>query len=282
MKTALLIISLCFLASCSAEGGDTTNLAIPGKSQSPKKNATVNAGSDQTVHVGDVVFLSGSSTTTDKKPEHSWRFVSLPAGSQATLDDPTILTPKFTADVIGLYVLVLELDVGLSVDVGPSDQVQIDVQANTLTLHFTGTFGTDATVHGSFTYEITQGPIGSNVRGLSPNVVYRLSTWDIVVDSASLEGLLPSTTYRQDQPSNTVEFCEGHCIFASPDAIQLTFQNASGFVLTLAFGIQDPTPSINPPSIPGEWGPFVSNASTYRVPCPVCGPLAVIQTGALT
>ena len=281
MRTALLIMSLCFLAGCASEGGDG-QLATPGKSQSPKKNATVNAGSDQTVNVGDVVFLSGSSTTTDKKPEYSWRFVSLPAGSQATLDDPTILTPKFTADVIGRYVLALVLDVGPSVDGGLSDQVQIDVQANTLTLHFTGTFGTDARVHGTFTYEITQVPIGTNVRGLSPNVVYRLSSWDIVVDSVSLEGLLPSTTYRHDQPSNTVEFCEGHCIFASPDAIQLTFQNASGFVLTLGFGIQDPTPSINPPGTLAEWGPFVSNASSYRVPCPVCGPLAVIQTGALT
>jgi len=281
MRSALLIICLCLLAGCASDGGDD-GLAKAGKSQSPKKNATVNAGSDQTVNVGDVVFLSGSSTTPDKKPEYSWRFVSLPAGSQATLDDPTILTPKFTADVIGLYVLVLELDVGPSVDAGPSDQVQINVQANMLTLRFTGTFGTDATVHGSFTYEITQGPIGTNVRGLSPNVVYRLASWDIVVDSASLEGLLPSTIYRQDQLNNTVEFCEGHCIFASPDAIQLTFRNASDFVLTLAFGLQDPTPSINPPSTLAEWGPLVSNGSSYRVPCPVCGPLAVIQTGALT
>ncbi len=275
MKTALLIISLCLLAACASEGGEG-DLAKPVKSQSPKKNATVNAGGDQTVNVGDVVFLSGSSTTTDKKPEYTWQFVSLPAGSQATLDDPTILTPKFTADVIGLYVLNLVLNEG------SFDQVQIDVQTNSLTLHFTGTFGTDATVHGSFTYEITQGPIGTNVRGLSPNVVYSLSSWEIVVDSASLEGLLASTTYRQDQPSNTVEFCEGHCIFASPDAIQLTFHNASAYVLTLAFGIQDPTPSINPPSTLAEWGPFVSNGSSYRVPCPACAPLAVIKTGALT
>ena len=62
----------------------------------------------------------------------------------------------------------------------------------------------------------------------------------------------------------------------------LGHQQILHIVLTLAFGIQDPTPSINPPSTLAEWGPFLSNGSTYRVPCPVCGPLAVIQTGVLS
>jgi hypothetical protein len=38
----------------------------------PTATPIVNAGRDQTVHVGDVVSLTGSSTTTDAKPAYLW------------------------------------------------------------------------------------------------------------------------------------------------------------------------------------------------------------------
>ena len=134
-------------------------------------------------------------------------------------------------------------------------------------------------ITGTSTYETTIGPNATNVRNLSPNVLYRLTAWNFVVESV-LTGLLPSTTYRNGEPGNTAEFCEGTCLFSSNSFLELRFANTGTTVLSLLFEVRDPTPFINPPSALSEWGLFVEG--TYRVPCPVCVPLAVIQTGTLS
>ena len=238
----------------------------------PAPAPTVNAGPDQTVKLGTVVALTGSSTTTDDHPSYLWQFVSLPQGSTATLADATTLTPTFTPDVTGMYV------VSLSLEGGPSDSVTIEVQANLLTLHFTGTFGPDGTVNGTYTYEITQGPNATNVRSLQPNVMYRLTSWNIVVNSGQVANLLPSTFFDSSQPDNTAEFCEGICIFSSTPLAELRFHNTGPDMLQLMFQHADPTPFINPPGSLAEWGAHFQ--SQYRVPNDV--PLAILTTGSLT
>jgi hypothetical protein len=217
-------------------------------------------------------MLSGSSTTTESHPTYLWQFISLPAGSGATLKDPATLTPTFSPDLTGLYV------VSLSLDGGPNDSVSIDVQANLLTLHFSGTFGPDGTVEGTFTYEVTQGPNATNVRSLQPNVMYRLTSWNIVVNSGQIADLLPSTVFDSGQPDNTAEFCEGICIFSSTSLVELRFHNTGPDMLQLTFQHTDPTPFINPPATLAEWGTHFQ--STYRVPNDA--PVAVLHTGSLT
>jgi hypothetical protein len=224
------------------------------------------------VKLGNPVTLSGSSTTTEPHPTYLWQFVSVPTGSGATLKDPATLTPTFSPDLTGLYV------VSLTLDGGPNDSVSIDVQANLLTLHFSGTFGTDGTVDGTFTYEVTQGPNAINVRSLQPNAMYRLTSWNIAVNSGQVANLLPSTVFDSAQPDNTAEFCEGICIFSSPSLVELQFHNTGPDMLQLTFQHTDPTPFINPPATLAEWGTHLK--STYRVPNDV--PLAVLNTGVLT
>ena len=148
-----------------------------------------------------------------------------------------------------------------------------------LALAFTGEFGVDGTVSGTFSYIKAQGPIDTNVRHLKENVVYQLDDWDITVNSASMEDFLPSTRYRKDDQGSSVEFCLGYCVFASPPLISLTFRNGTNFILLLTFEMQDPTPMINPPSSVSEWGPLILNGSMYRVPCPPCGPVALFKNG---
>ena len=151
---------------------------------------------------------------------------------------------------------------------------------NTITLAFAAHGpGPDGTVQGTFTYVIAQGPIDTNVRHLKENVVYQLEDWDLMVNSASVEDLVPSTRYRKEDQGNSVEFCLGYCVFASPPLISLTFRNDTNFILLLTFEMQDPTPMINPPSSVSEWGPLILNGSMYRVPCPPCGPLALFKNG---
>ncbi len=74
-----------------------------------------NAGPDQPlVSVPQPVQLNGSgSSDADGDPlTFAWAFTSRPAGSQATLSDPTLVNPTFVADQLGTYVVQLLVNDG--------------------------------------------------------------------------------------------------------------------------------------------------------------------------
>ena len=89
---------------------------------------TADAGTDQTVFVGETVQLDGSSSSDpDNDPlSFNWQFISKPAGSAAMFSDPSIVNPTFVADEAGDYVIQLIVNDG-SVDSDP-DPVIITVQ----------------------------------------------------------------------------------------------------------------------------------------------------------
>lgn len=68
-----------------------------------------NAGADQSTLVNQTVALDGSgSTDVDRDPlTYAWSLVSVPAGSSASLSDPTAVAPTFVADRPGTYVAQL-------------------------------------------------------------------------------------------------------------------------------------------------------------------------------
>jgi RHS repeat-associated protein len=85
---------------------------------------TARAGSDQTVGVGDLVRLDGSaSSDPDGDPlTYEWTLAQRPAGSNATLSNPSAVQPGFVADVHGTYVTRLVVNDG-AVDSGPDEVV---------------------------------------------------------------------------------------------------------------------------------------------------------------
>src|SRR5206468_1694059 len=73
-----------------------------------------NAGLDQTVVVGQTVQLDGSrsSDADGDRLTFRWALTTRPAGSQATLSNPTRLNPTFVVDRLGTYVVQLIVNDG--------------------------------------------------------------------------------------------------------------------------------------------------------------------------
>ncbi|RIZ68482.1 MAG: hypothetical protein D0528_07395 [Methylococcales bacterium] len=73
-----------------------------------------NAGLDQSIHEGTIVGLNGSASDVDGNPlTYKWSFSAVPAGSTATINNPTALSASFTADLAGTYVVQLVANDGL-------------------------------------------------------------------------------------------------------------------------------------------------------------------------
>jgi hypothetical protein len=86
------------------------------------------AGADQVALVGETVTLdgSGSHDIDGDQLTIAWSFVSIPAGSSATLSDSTVVNPTFVADLPGTYVVQLTVNDGAA-DSAP-DTVTISTQ----------------------------------------------------------------------------------------------------------------------------------------------------------
>ena len=89
---------------------DTVTITTTGGNTAP----VANAGPDQSVQVGAMVTLNGSSSTDADLDllTYDWSFVSLPAGSSAMLSNPTAAKPTFMADKAGPYVVQLIVNDG--------------------------------------------------------------------------------------------------------------------------------------------------------------------------
>jgi len=98
-----------------------------------------NAGKNQTVTVGDTVYLNGSGTDTDGDPlTFSWRFLTAPNGSTTSLYSWTTTRPYFVADISGIYRFELIADDGkvsngqsvVTVTANPKEIINIAPNAN--------------------------------------------------------------------------------------------------------------------------------------------------------
>ena len=80
----------------------------------PNVPPNANAGADMTINLGDTAILDGSaSSDPDQGPQplgYLWSFVAVPTGSQLTngaISGADTVSPSFTPDVVGTYVLQL-------------------------------------------------------------------------------------------------------------------------------------------------------------------------------
>jgi hypothetical protein len=117
-------------------------------SQAGNRPPVANAGPDQTVAPASTATLNGSgSTDADGDPlTFAWSFIARPAGSAATLSNPTGITPTVAVDLPGDYV------VGLVVNDGSVNSAQDTITISTTNSPPAADAGPDRSAH-----------VGSNV-----------------------------------------------------------------------------------------------------------------------
>jgi len=157
----------------------------------PANNSPVaNAGLDQSVLVGATVTLDGSASSDADGDAlgYSWSLTGVPAGSGATLSDPTLISPSFLADMAGDYVAQLIVNDGTDDSVpdavtvvaappvvnqppianaGPNQVVQLGA---TVTLDGSGSSDPDDDALG-YNWSLTSVPAGSGATLSDPMVI---------------------------------------------------------------------------------------------------------------
>lgn len=123
-KPGEYLIKLTVIDAAGDSDDDVVKLTVTAANGAP----TANAGIDQSVSLGQLVQLSGL-TSSDPNPgdtiAYQWTFASKPGGSVTQLSGDQTATPRFTADVTGVYTVSLTVSDG-TLDSAP-DLVTINV-----------------------------------------------------------------------------------------------------------------------------------------------------------
>ena len=99
-----------FAATFSFNGcGNVNDVSVP--NDAPVANAGPDLGS---IISGTVITLNGGASTDPNGDPltYSWTLLTKPAGSAAVLANPTSVTPTFTVDLAGIYVVQLIVNDG--------------------------------------------------------------------------------------------------------------------------------------------------------------------------
>ena len=138
------------LTVSDGEYSDSDSVTISAVDPAQNQAPVANAGPDQAVEVGASVALDGTGSVDadDDTLTYSW-MLETPMGSGAMLDDASIPTPGFTADVPGSYTAILVVNDG-ALD-STADEVVVTAQEAAQSLDGEALYnGTCLTCHGSF------------------------------------------------------------------------------------------------------------------------------------
>jgi RHS repeat-associated protein/uncharacterized repeat protein (TIGR01451 family) len=149
-------------------------------SVTPNHPPVASAGPDQTVFVGDTVQLEGAGSTDADGDSLTfrWSLASIPAGSAATLSDPTAVRPTFRVDRPGTY------EAHLTVNDGRTDSLADVVLVSTQNSRPVANAGPDRTVPLGAVVQL-DGSASSDVDGDA--LTYR---WTLVTAPASSHATL--------------------------------------------------------------------------------------------
>ena len=137
MKRICILIAIAVVALLAFSCASSSSTS--GSSSDDGSSPTAKSGSDKIIAVGSVVELDGdeSDDPDNDSLSYSWSFLSKPGSSTAILANSSTVSPSFTADVAGEYLIELEVRDGH----GNSDSDSVGITAITGSMSASRTSG---------------------------------------------------------------------------------------------------------------------------------------------
>ncbi len=185
---------------------------------------TANAGTDQTVFVGDSVTLDGSASSDvdGNALSFSWSLVSVPAGSAATLSGASSVNPTFVADKSGNYAVQLIVNDG-SVNSAPGT-VTISTQNSVPVANA----GPDQSVVLGSTVQLN-GVASSDVDGNLLNFTWSFASRPVGSAATLSSATAVNPTFIADVPGIYIAqlIVNDGAVNSLPDSVTITTDNAA-------------------------------------------------------
>lgn len=216
----------------STLGGNDSAFALTFSTATPTNTPpSADAGDNQFARPGLTVQLNGSGSFDDNTPtiqlQYDWSFVSVPAGSTVALGNATTMTPNFTPDISGTYVVQLVVaDQGAlssapsQVTIGENPPPTANAGADKLVI-----VGTTVTLSGS----------GADPDGDPITYAWALTGIPTASTAQLYNATLSETSFVADRPG----VYSAHLTVSDPlgpgdpDAVQITATTASGYAQLL-------------------------------------------------
>ncbi|MDD5133751.1 MAG: PKD domain-containing protein, partial [Candidatus Nanoarchaeia archaeon] len=219
-----------------------------------------NAGPDQSVTTSTLVNLDGSASSDSDGTivSYSWSIISSPAGSGASLTNPTTVSPTFTPDVNGAYVIQLIVRDNLGANSSP-DLVVITSGITPPPVNTAPIFNpilSDKNIqeHNIFTYDINA------IDSESDTITYSLVGPPAGMTIDPVTGII---TWNDPTPVNvypiTISICDEHslCTTGSFNLAVTVIPSGQTIIRSYIYGIYYPlnfvTDIPSPPTVTNTW-----------------------------
>ena len=214
---------------------DTVSIVAATANSAP----VANAGADQNVLAGTIVFLDASASTDADSDglSYSWSFVSKPNASSASFDNALAVNPSFSVDLDGSYVISLVVNDGFEDSV--SDNVTIEAIQPSVKLYKESGFLGSTFNEVSLPYS-SNGSVTASVSGIPTPTTYSLDTFKIRTEGQNftITNLVVTDSTSQVVPYFTI-ISEG---FELVDGTEVEFELVSpltrGATVTLNFSFE--------------------------------------------
>lgn len=264
-----------FVIALVVDDGLTTSTpdTVTVTTSNPNTPPVANAGTDQTVSPGTVVTLDGSgSSDVDGNPlSFQWALLSRPTGSNAQLIGANSVSPTFTADIGGQYVVQLIVNDGVANS--PPDTVTITTTPGNSPP--TARAGDDQTVRAGDVVSLDG--IGSSDPDDDPlSFAWSLTSRPAASTATLSSNDLPSVSFTADVPGLYVAqlIVNDGTEASAPDTVSITAREVVPEALPDSASVQEDQ-SVLIPVLANDRNPLVGSLTAQIVSAPAHGTASI-------